>query len=55
MILKRGRANHLWHGHPWVYSGAVAREEGSYEPGDVVAVTAPSGVVQYRVEETGRS
>lgn len=38
LILKRGRANPLWHGHPWVYSGAIAREEGAYEPGDVVEV-----------------
>src|SRR5581483_11200203 len=39
LILKRGRANPLWHGHPWVYSGAILREEGGYEPGDSVEVS----------------
>jgi 23S rRNA (cytosine1962-C5)-methyltransferase len=43
IILKRGRANPLWHGHPWVYSGAIAREEGSYEPGDAVEVRDAEG------------
>jgi 23S rRNA (cytosine1962-C5)-methyltransferase len=43
VYLKRGRANPLWQGHPWVYSGAVAREEGSYEPGDVVDVSDAEG------------
>lgn len=38
VYLKRGRANPLWHGHPWVYSGAIAREEGSHEGGDIVDV-----------------
>lgn len=43
IFLKRGRANPLWHGHPWVYSGAVEREEGSTEPGDVVDVCDAQG------------
>src|SRR5207249_4928617 len=43
LFLKRGRANPLWHGHPWVYSGAVGREEGGYEPGDVVEVRDSDG------------
>ncbi len=43
LFLKRGRANPLWHGHPWVYSGAIAREEGPYEPGDVVEVCDSDG------------
>jgi 23S rRNA (cytosine1962-C5)-methyltransferase len=38
VVLKKGRANPLWHGHPWVYSGAVQREDGGAEPGDVVEV-----------------
>src|SRR4030095_13294440 len=42
-FLKRGRANPLWHGHPWVYSGAVGREEGTFEPGDVVDVRDTDG------------
>lgn len=43
LYLKRGRANPLWQGHPWVYSGAIAREEGAYEPGDVVDVCDAEG------------
>jgi 23S rRNA (cytosine1962-C5)-methyltransferase len=43
IILKRGKANPLWHGHPWVYSGAVDRTDGTYEPGDLVEVTDPEG------------
>ncbi len=38
VILKRGKANPLWRGHPWVYSGAVERTEGACEPGDLVDV-----------------
>jgi 23S rRNA (cytosine1962-C5)-methyltransferase len=43
LVLKRGRANPLWHGHPWVYSGAILREQGAYEPGDVVDVSDSEG------------
>src|ERR1700690_1020788 len=43
IFLKRGRANPLWHGHPWVYSGAVEREDGSAEPGAAVAVSDSDG------------
>jgi 23S rRNA (cytosine1962-C5)-methyltransferase len=43
LFLKRGRANPLWQGHPWVYSGAIAREEGGYQPGDVVDVADVEG------------
>ena len=43
VFLKRGRANPLWHGHPWVYSGAIAREEGAFEAGDVVEVCDVDG------------
>src|SRR3954463_4680389 len=43
IFLKRGRANPLWHGHPWVYSGAVEREDGSAEPGDAVDVCDSDG------------
>jgi 23S rRNA (cytosine1962-C5)-methyltransferase len=38
VFLKRGRANPVWRGHPWIYSGAVEQTEGSIEPGDVVEV-----------------
>ena len=44
VILKRGRAKPLWHGHPWVYAQAVERIEGGEgEPGDVVDVHDASG------------
>ncbi len=43
LFIKRGRANPLWHGHPWVYSGAIEREEGAYQPGDVVEVRDAEG------------
>jgi 23S rRNA (cytosine1962-C5)-methyltransferase len=43
IFLKRGRANPLWHGHPWVYSGAVEREEGTAEPGSAVEVCDSDG------------
>ena len=43
VFLKRGRANPLWQGHPWVYSGAIAREDGAYQPGDVVDVADTEG------------
>jgi 23S rRNA (cytosine1962-C5)-methyltransferase len=43
IFLKRGRANPLWHGHPWVYSGAVEREDGAAEPGDAVEVCDSDG------------
>jgi 23S rRNA (cytosine1962-C5)-methyltransferase len=38
VFLKRGRANPVWRGHPWIYSGAVAEADGNIEPGDVVEV-----------------
>ncbi len=43
LVLKKGRANPLWHGHPWVYSGAILREEGTAQPGDVVEVRDAEG------------
>ena len=43
VFLKRGRANPIWHGHPWVYSGAIEREEGGVEPGDAVDVCDSDG------------
>jgi 23S rRNA (cytosine1962-C5)-methyltransferase len=43
VYLKRGRANPLWQGHPWVFSGAILREEGTPEPGDVVDVRDVEG------------
>ncbi|MDA8125564.1 MAG: class I SAM-dependent rRNA methyltransferase [Deltaproteobacteria bacterium] len=42
LILKKGREAALRHGHPWLFSGAVARVEGEPLPGDVV-MAADSG------------
>lgn len=36
IVLKKGREAPLRHGHPWVFSGAVARVEGDPAPGDIV-------------------
>jgi len=38
VYLKRGRANPVWRGHPWVFSGAIERTVGRAEPGDVADV-----------------
>src|SRR5215470_3535060 len=38
VVLKAGRAKPLWHGHPWVYSEAIARTQGEPAPGAVVDV-----------------
>jgi 23S rRNA (cytosine1962-C5)-methyltransferase len=43
LVLKKGRANPLWHGHPWVFSGAILREDGAAEAGDVVDVVDVEG------------
>jgi 23S rRNA (cytosine1962-C5)-methyltransferase len=43
VVIKRGRANPLWHGHPWVFSGAIEREVGSYAAGDIVDVEDSDG------------
>ncbi|MBL8634649.1 MAG: class I SAM-dependent rRNA methyltransferase [Myxococcales bacterium] len=38
VVLKRGRANPVWRGHPWVFSGAIQNLPAGLVPGDVVAV-----------------
>lgn len=38
VLLKRGRANPVWRGHPWVYSGSVDKTQGKFEPGEIVEV-----------------
>jgi 23S rRNA (cytosine1962-C5)-methyltransferase len=43
VILRRGRANPIWQGHPWVFSGAIEREEGAFQPGDAVEVRDADG------------
>lgn len=38
VVLKRGRANPVWRGHPWVFSGAIQKLPPGLSPGDIVAV-----------------
>jgi len=41
--LKKGSAKPLHSGHPWVFAGAVARVEGSAQPGEAVRVVDERG------------
>jgi len=43
VILKRGKEKPVLRGHPWVFSGAVARIEGEVSPGDVGEVYSQDG------------
>lgn len=45
IYLKRGRAKAVWLGHPWVFSGAIERQEGTIAPGDAVEVRDCDGKV----------
>jgi 23S rRNA (cytosine1962-C5)-methyltransferase len=43
LILKAGREKSLKRRHPWVFSGAVAKVQGSPGPGETIAVWSASG------------
>jgi 23S rRNA (cytosine1962-C5)-methyltransferase len=43
IILKKGKERPLLRGHPWIFSGAVARMEGSVTPGDLGEVYSKEG------------
>src|SRR6185295_10469213 len=43
LILARGHVQPIWAGHPWVFAQAVARWEGSAEPGAEVLVCDARG------------
>ena len=43
IILKRGKEKPVLRGHPWVFSGAVARVEGEVSPGEVGEVYSQGG------------
>ena len=43
LILKKGREKSLLRRHPWIFSGAVEKIEGSPLPGETVEVTAADG------------
>lgn len=38
IFLRKGRANPVWRGHPWIFAGAVERNEGELIPGALVDV-----------------
>jgi len=44
IFLKPGREVSLLRGHPWIFSGAVARVEGQPEPGDIAVAVTHEGV-----------
>src|SRR5512137_2878493 len=41
--IKKGRAKPLWSRHPWVFSGAIHKTRGAFEPGDLVDVEDITG------------
>jgi 23S rRNA (cytosine1962-C5)-methyltransferase len=43
IILKKGKERPLLRGHPWVFSGAVARAEGDLSPGEIGEVFSGDG------------
>lgn len=43
ITLKRGKEKPLLRGHPWVFSGAVAKAEGDLEPGEIGEVYSGDG------------
>jgi len=43
IILKKGRDASLRHGHPWIFSGAIAAFEGNPGPGEIVTAVDASG------------
>ena len=43
VILQQGRARPLWFGHPWVYTNAIDKVEGTCGPGDVVSLCDHDG------------
>ncbi len=44
VILKQGRDRAVRGGHPWIFSGAIARMDGEAAPGEVVEVRTAGGV-----------
>lgn len=43
VILRPGRVQPVWAGHPWVFAQAIERVDGAPAPGDVVEVLDPKG------------
>jgi 23S rRNA (cytosine1962-C5)-methyltransferase len=55
VILKPGREKSIVHRHPWIYSGAIAKTDGSPAPGDTVEVLSAAGHWLARGTFNGRS
>jgi 23S rRNA (cytosine1962-C5)-methyltransferase len=55
VYLKRGRARPFYFGHPWVFSGSVARVEGAPADGDLVDVLDDIGSFVAKGFYNGRS
>ena len=49
LILQKGREDAIRRMHPWVFSGAIAREEGETADGDLVEVISNRGEFLARV------
>lgn len=43
IVIKKGREVPLLHGHPWIFSGALAKADEGIEPGEVVQATNNAG------------
>lgn len=43
VVIRQGRSKPLWHGHPWVFSEAIARTEAALQPGEEVRVLDHEG------------
>lgn len=43
VILRRGRVQPVWAGHPWVFAQAIEKIDGAPAPGDAVDVRDPRG------------
>jgi len=43
VYVQQGHVQPIWAGHPWVFSRAIKRIEGIFQPGDAVDILDPSG------------
>jgi len=43
LLLKPGREKSLLRHHPWIFSGAVAKQKGAVKPGETVEVISDQG------------
>ena len=55
VILKKGHQKSLERFHPWIFSGAIAKEDRNIQNGDTVDVIAPDGLFLARGAYSGDS